>query len=382
MRVRRASSPDCQAASRFLCHPARRAIPQTMDCRRGSFDARRIALVKPSALGDVVQTLPALAALRERFPAAHISWIVNSTYASLLDPISILDEVIPFDRAASAKSLLGGTAYLWRFLRELRERRFDFVIDLQGLLRTGVFSLATGARRRWGLRTAREGSRLAYTRILDDSSGSPAAVDRYWKVAEALGVGSSPKRFPLGISLAERAQARDLTDGLPRPWIAIQPGARWETKRWPSASFSSAVQAAIDRVGGSAIVLGGKDEIPVASEAADRIRGPVRNLAGKTSLRILAALLEQCDAMLTNDTGPMHLAAAVGTPVTAVFTCTSPLKAGPFGPGHRIVQTEVVCRESYVRKCPKMVCMDDVTTDRVAAELVRTLAEASTRRSA
>jgi ADP-heptose:LPS heptosyltransferase len=129
--------------------------------RTPPFNARRIALIKPSALGDVVQTLPVLAALRERFPAARISWIVNKAYASLLQPISLLDAVIPFDRAASTQSLSGGSSYFWRFLCELRRHRFDFVVDLQGLLRSGAFSLAKGAHRRWGLQSAREGSRFA-----------------------------------------------------------------------------------------------------------------------------------------------------------------------------------------------------------------------------
>jgi len=336
-----------------------------------SFDARRIAIVKPSALGDVVQSLPILAAMRNRFPKARISWVVNAAYAPLLQPISLLDEVIAFDRGAATRSAVRGAVYVGRFLNLLREKRFDFVVDLQGLLRTGAFTLATGAHRRWGLASAREGSRFACNRVIDDVSGSQGAVDRYWRIAEALGVGESPKQFPLEISAAERNEALTALAGLPRPWIAVQPGARWSTKRWPAASFAAAMQSTIDRVGGSAVVLGSKDELDVATDAAARIRGPVRLLAGKTSLRLLAAVLEHCDATLTNDTGPMHLSAAVGTPTTAVFTCTSPSRAGPFGEGHQIVQTNVACRESYLRRCDSMKCMTEVTEDCVAEALIR-----------
>jgi heptosyltransferase I len=343
--------------------------------RTPPFTARRIALIKPSALGDVVQTLPVLAALRERFPNAAISWVVNKSYAPLLEPISLLDEVIPFDRAASSTTVTGGVQYFWTFFRELRRRRFDFVLDLQGLLRSGAFTLATAAHRRWGLQSAREGSRLAYNFLLDDVTGSQAAVDRYWLAAEALGVGHLPKKFPLEISEVERNAAASLLSGLPRPWIAVQPGARWETKRWPTASFAATTQTAVDRFGGSAIILGGKDEVSAAEETADRLRATVRVLAGQTSLRILAAILEQCDVLLTNDTGPMHLAAAVGTPTTAVFTCTSPHRAGPFGSGHRVVQTSVACRESYIKTCPKMICMTDLTPEKVSPALAAILEE-------
>jgi heptosyltransferase-1 len=345
------------------------------------FEARRIAIVKPSALGDVVQSLPLLAALRSRFPAARISWIVHSAYAPLLRPISLLDDVIEFDRKAAAASPLHGSAYVWKFLRRLRRERFDFVIDLQGLLRTGTFTLATAAHRRWGLRSAREGSRFAYNRVIDDLSGPQGAVNRYWRVAEALGVGDLPKEFPLEISQEERREALQLLDSLPRPWIAVQPGARWMTKRWPAASFAAAMQATIDRVGGSAVVLGSSDERDVASETAQSIRAPKLLLAGKTSLRLLAAVLESCDAMLTNDTGPMHLAAAVGTPTTAVFTCTSPSRAGPFGEGHEIVQTNVACRESYIRRCDSMACMSEVTPSVVGEALIRCLERNVNRRT-
>lgn len=341
--------------------------------RTPSFTARRIALIKPSALGDVVQTLPVLAALRERFPSAAISWIVNQSYAPLLEPISLLDEVIPFDRAASTRTLTDGARYFWNFFRQLRRRRFDFVLDLQGLLRSGAFTLSTAAHRRWGLQSAREGSRFAYNFVLDDVTGSQAAVDRYWRAAEALGVGHLPKRFPLEITEAERAAAASLLSGLPRPWIAVQPGARWETKRWPTASFAATTQTAVDRFGGSAIILGGKDELATAEETADRLRAPVRLLAGRTSLRSLAAILEQCDVLLTNDTGPMHLAAAVGTPTTAIFTCTSPNRAGPFGSIHRVVQTSVSCRESYIKTCPNMICMTDLTPAKVSPALAAIL---------
>jgi lipopolysaccharide heptosyltransferase I len=325
--------------------------------------AARICLIKPSAMGDIVQSLPVLAALRRRFPRAHIAWLVNRSFASLVRPIPILDETIEFDRDAAVKEKWAGVRTFAAFARELRARRFDLAIDLQGLLRSGLLTLATCATKRIGLRSAREGSGLCYTETVDDLSGSPAAVDRYWKVAEALGVGRLAKEFPFGITRAEEAAAEDLLGGLPRPIMGLLPGARWETKRWPAERFAEAANAAVALRPGSVVVLGSPDEIEIADRTAQLLRPPARNLAGKTTLRTLAAALARCELLLTNDSGPMHLAAALGVRTAALFTCTSPERAGPFGAGHSIVQTTVSCRGSYLKKCDRMVCMDQLTTD-------------------
>src|SRR5262249_19002049 len=147
---------------------------------------RRIALIKPSALGDIVHALPVLSALRSRFPAAHISWIVNRSYASLLDGHPDLDAVVAFDRHAARRNALAGAWEFTRFLRELWRQRFDLVLDLQGLLRTGVMALATGAPRRVGLAKAREGARWFYTDVVPAPDlNAMHAVDRYWQMALA-----------------------------------------------------------------------------------------------------------------------------------------------------------------------------------------------------
>src|SRR5438105_337776 len=149
----------------------------------------RIVLIKPSALGDIVHSLPVLTALRQRFPAAHIAWVVNKSYEPLLRGHPDLDETIAFDRNA-LRAGLGDTVLTYlRFLARLSNRRFDLAIDLQGLFRTGAMTWASGAPRRMGLSSAREGAAHAYTdciRVPD--AENLHAVDRYWLVAEALGV--------------------------------------------------------------------------------------------------------------------------------------------------------------------------------------------------
>lgn len=333
--------------------------------------ARRVVLVKPSALGDVVHSLPVLYALRQRFPDARLAWIVNQTYAPLLENLAVLDEIIEFDRNV----LSGGLRGMWRFaafLSRLRRCRFDLAIDLQGLLRTGLMVQATAAPVRVGLGSTREGASWFYTHILPVPSMNMHAVDRYWLVAEALGVGSTPKRFCLPIAETERQWTDRLLHPLSRPWIMASLGTRWETKRWPAAHFVGLLRRTMQHFGGTAIFVGGGDEQRWSQEAAAAV-SPSLDLTGRTSLKQLAALLARADLMLGNDSGPLHLAAAYGRPTVAPFTCTSPERTGPYGQPLAAVATRVDCAASYLKRCRRMVCMDELTPDRLWPAVTATL---------
>jgi len=204
------------------------------------YPASRIVLIKPSALGDIVQALPVLAALRRRYPDAHVTWLVNRTYEPLLRGHPALDEVLPFDRGATRHGLWKATVGYARFLRDFRARRFDLVIDLQWLLRSGLFTAASGAARRVGLSSAREGAVWFYTDVVRVADFSALhAVDRYWLVAEALGAGDGPIEFPLPVREPERLWAEEALGDCPRPWLAFGVGSRWVTKRWPPEHFAA-----------------------------------------------------------------------------------------------------------------------------------------------
>src|SRR5438105_10972343 len=165
---------------------------------------RRVALIKPSALGDIMHSLPVLTALRQRFPEARITWVVNRVYEPLLRNHPDLDATLPFDRRLLRTGWLAGAWAFTQLLGQLRRQDFDLAIDLQGLLRTGLMSLATGARRRLGLASAREGARWFYTDIVNDRIGPTHALDRYWRVAEALGAGAGDEEFRLPLDEASR----------------------------------------------------------------------------------------------------------------------------------------------------------------------------------
>jgi heptosyltransferase-1 len=355
-----------------------------------TLDARRIAVIKPSALGDVVQALPLLPALRKRFPGSWIAWVIQRELQDLVAGHPDLDAVLAVDRRPKWSTACA-------FLRQLREQRFDLVFDLQGLLRSAVMTWATGARWRVGLETAREGAGYAANLTVPDSGKHVPAHARYWRVAEALGVGDLPRQALVQVSVQDQRVAAEWLRGLPRPIFAVQWGAKWETKRWPLEQMVEVLTQAGRTWGGSAVFVGGPGERLVCDAATTTlsIRQPhcgVLNLAGQTTLKQLAALLTQVDVVVSNDSGPLHLAAELGTPVLGIFTCTSPQRSGPPGPQHEFVTTAVSCAATYHKSCPHLgdrhlACHRELSTARVWQGLLRQverhgLANSSIRRAA
>lgn len=338
------------------------------------YTARRIALLKPSALGDIVHSLPVLSALRRRFPDASITWVVNRAYEPLLAGHPDLNATLPFDRGVSRKGWFTAAAAHSRFALALRRQRFDLVVDLQGLLRSGLMTRATGAARRVGLSTAREGASLFYTDMIDVPGGLQGmhAVDRYWHVATALGVGDGPRVFRLHVRDDARWSAAAALRGSQRPWMIFGVGSRWQTKRWRPAHFAALARKAQATFGGTVIFVGTADEAALAEEVRQGLRGPSLDLSGRTTLPELTAVLARCDVMVANDTGPLHLAAALGRPVVAPYTCTKVRCTGPYGSGGA-VETTVWCAGSELKRCPRMECMDELTADRLWPPLAKVL---------
>ncbi|MFH5805271.1 glycosyltransferase family 9 protein [Alienimonas sp. DA493] len=337
--------------------------------------AARVCVIKPSALGDVVQAMPLLRVLRRRFPRAEITWVIASGLSDLVHPHPLVDRVIRFERR-------GGWRDWRRLLGELRVARFDLVFDLQGLARTGLMTAATGAPVRIGLESAREGASLAVHRTIPDSGRRMPAHARYWRVAEELGLGEQDRSTPIAVSRSDAAFAASV---LPagRLKMALVPGAKWVTKRWPPEKFARLAVTAFRKTGALPVVVGAPDEVDLCGEVMRTLLrlapgcGAI-NLAGGTTLRQLAAVLAGCDLAVSNDTGPMHLAAAVGTPVVGIFTCTDPIRSGPPGPRHELVQTAVACAGSYKKQCPiagagRCACLEDVQVAAVWEATIRCL---------
>lgn len=345
-----------------------------------TYPAERIALLKLSSLGDIIHSLPVLSALRRRYPHAHITYIVNQAYAPLLEGHRDLDEILSFDRRASHRGW-GSAVRTWAgFLHDLRQRQFDLVIDLQGLLRSAVMTAATGAKRRVGLSTAREGATWTYTDVVTVGDFHALhAVDRCWLIAEAFAIGDLPKEFHIPIPDEARCWADRITHEYPRPWLMLAPGARWMTKRWLPEHFAALLHR-VDKVfGGTVFLVGGSEEKATAKLFLREFSGSARDLTGRTTLPRLAALLERADVMLANDTGPLHLAAALRRPIVAPYTCTSVRLNGPYGNQGGAVETAVRCQGSYRKHCSHLKCMSELTPERLWPALAEVLQTWSSR---
>ncbi len=334
-----------------------------------SLRPERVCLIKPSSLGDVVHAFPMLASLRRHWPEARISWVINRGLRSLVDGHPDLDEVIPFDRD-QIKLRPGAVGPIGKFLLDLRSRRFDLAIDLQGLFRSGVMTLATGASVRVGLSSSREGAWLFTNRRVNTSGPEVHAVDRLLKVAEAFGADISSPSGSVAYSDADLRWVDRELERLPRPWVALNVGARWLTKRWPPEHFAEVARRAQGRLGAGLILVGAPEDRPLVDLLSANLDphclAPL-DLCGRTTLPQLAALASRVDLFVSNDTGPLHLAAASGARSVGIYTCTSPTRTGPYGPKSVAVQSCVWCAPSYRKTCDRMECMSELSPDRVWA---------------
>lgn len=347
---------------------------------------QRILIVKPSSLGDVVHALPVLHGLRQRYPDAHLAWLVTPPFDALIRNHPDLDEVILFDRRGYGRMAYSPAAVLRfvRFIRELRRRRFDLVIDLQGLFRSGFLARATAAPTRLGHADARELAPLFYTHRLPRRPADTHAVDRNYAVAAMLGFADVPIRFDLALTDAERARADEmLTQAAPGsgPLIAIVPGARWETKRWPPEKFAQLLKAIAERRLGRCVLLGAPDERDVCARVAKAGSDTDRaNLAGRTTMRELAALIGRCDIVICHDSAPLHLAVALDRRMLCITGPTNPHRTGPWRRPESVCRVPLDCSPCYYRRltqCPHdHRCMGDLTVDHVLKRLEAALATA------
>lgn len=311
-----------------------------------------------------MHALPVLAALRDAFPKAHLAWLVKRQWAGLLERAEGLDAIFSMD-----PRLMGWLAVV----PQLRAARFDLVIDLQGLFRSGAMAWMTGCTNRVGFANGREGSPLLYSSRVPVPAGEMHAVDRYLLAARAVGAHvNGPPEFRLSPPARDREEIVRLLErhGLQagEPWIAINVSARWPTKRWPVESFAM-VGDRLQREGlGPVVLIGGPDDRTQTEAVASRMQRAPINVTGETSPGLLPALLASASVLLTNDSGPMHIAAAVGTPVVALFGPTSPIRTGPYGRTHRVLRADIPCSPCFSRVCRNPVslaCLTVITPEAV-----------------
>jgi heptosyltransferase-1 len=353
----------------------------------------RILIIKLSALGDVIHTIPVLHKLRHRYPSARIDWLTSPPIAELLRPHPAISSIIEIGR---------NDWLLPRRWSALTAQRYDLVVDMHGQLRTAFLTLATKApvrigfdrprakvwkassrilprqARRHAWKGAREGSWLAYTHHMPVPTLEVHAVDRYLRVGTMLGCDSGPADFSLAIAPAARSRMRELLDRhrLGEKLFTIAPGTIWETKHWRAEGFADAARHFMAQ-GFSVALMGSAREVAACDAVANAAPGVV-SFAGQTSLPELAALIERSTICLTNDSGPMHLAVALARPVVSIFGPTDPIWIGPYGRPHAVLQAKLPCSPCYLRALSRCAhdhaCMQQVSAGTVIERMERELA--------
>lgn len=321
---------------------------------------KKILIIKPSSLGDIIHSLPFLNAMKDAFPKTEIHWIIARGLEGLLENHPMVNRlwVIRKDQWKNFKNIRDTVTEFRGLFRELRDESYDMVIDLQGLLRSGLLTYATNAPIRIGFKEAREGSRLFYTHEIEGGR-EIHAVDRYLKIASAIGSEIEEVNFPMPlIKESEKVQRlkRELGE-----YAVIVPGARWKAKRWHSERFGILASMLYIKT----VIVGSASDVRVAEEIKTKSGGKVLSMAGDTDIKELISIIRNAKYVISNDSGPMHIAAAFGIPVIAIFGPTNPVKTGPYGSNHVIVKSDISCAPCYKRNCKDMGCMDDISVEMV-----------------
>lgn len=336
-----------------------------MDVLKLKKPPRKILIIKPSSLGDVVHSLPFLNALRDSFPKAEIHWIIARGLEGLLEGHPMINKlwIINKDDWKRIKGVGTTIKELRSLFKSLKAEKYDIVIDLQGLLRSGILGKATGTSVRIGFKEAREGSRIFYTHTVKGGK-DVHAVDRYLEIAKFLGCDISDIKFPFPLSFNSQlsSSSSGLSFQLPEKYAVIVPGARWETKRWHPERFGELASM----LSVKSIIVGGKSDADIADIVVRNSDGNTISAAGKTTLKELIEIIRNARFVVTNDSGPMHIAAALNVLVFAIFGPTNPLRTGPYGKSHVIIKKGLECSPCYKKKCRTVQCMEMISVREVA----------------
>jgi heptosyltransferase-1 len=340
---------------------------------------KRILFVRLSSLGDLILTLPTLKAIKDRYPRAHIAWLVQEAFQEVLSGNPYLDEIIPVDLlsvtdkyATPLKCLQGGTRFfhnLGRAFRIFRERRFDVVLEFQALFKSGVFAFLNRGAERYGFKNARELSHLFLTHPLFVRDKSRHAVENYLQFARYFGCSPETVEFPLsippedmhyieGILRGEGIKPGDLT-------VFVSATARWRSKFWEQGAFARLGDELVRRYGAKLVFSG----LPSEAEYLQGIKAMMHEdaliMAGRTTIKQFFALIQHSHLYVGVDSGAMHAAAAFGIPVVALFGPSDPRWIGPYGQEQGIVRVDLSCSPCNRRDCPDKSCMLKISTEMV-----------------
>jgi lipopolysaccharide heptosyltransferase I len=338
----------------------------------------KILFIKLSAIGDVVQTLPALEAIKKRHPDSEITWVVEEAAAGILEGHPLIDRLLVSRRRAWFRMLrdplkaVKGVRDIIRFVRALRSVCYDIAIDFQGLSKSGMLIGLAHAARKIGFDRTRELSYLFLNERLPPYDIEQHALERYLDVARHLGANAPSSSCALPIEREVSAVERKI-EGMHlrgRPLVVVNPVARWKTKLWRERNFAELADRLVKEKKAMVIFTGSPEDRAVNERIIAMMSETAMNWAGETTLKELAALASLSALFITTDTGPMHLAAAAGSKVLALFGPTAPWRTGPYGPSHIVVRTGIACSPCFKRKCGIGVrCMEGITVEEVMKQI-------------
>jgi heptosyltransferase I len=375
-----------------------------------SAEFARILLIKPSALGDVLHTIPVLVKLRARYPRARIDWLITPENAEIVRCHPALSDVVLFARRDFSKRGRRWRAMLefLDLLKQIRRAKYDLVIDMHGQMRSAFFALISGARVRIGFdrpikrtltisakhdlknvpshgwRGAREGSWIAYTHRIPIPTLDVHAIDRYLWVGDLLGFDDNPPDLTIHLSPETVRNVERLLKEkgveASQPLVVLVPGTIWETKHWTIEGFAGVARHFL-RDGFAVALAGTKRDQPRCRQIAAAAPGTC-DLSGKTTPADLAALIRRAEVAVTNDSGSMHVAASLGRPMVSVFGPTNPVHIGPYERPESVVRVDLPCSPCNYRRlsqCPfGHACMKQVTSAMVVERVRKILSTAKT----
>jgi len=343
----------------------------------------RVLIIKLSSIGDVVQTLPALRALRTALDRrgaqggqrAEIDWLVEEPSSSVLKGNPLIDNVFIINKKGWTRDSRANI----RTARQLAARRYDLVMDFQGLFKSAVWCVAARGKRVIGFANSRELSTLALSEKAPAYDPDRHAVLRYLDLVKAAFdeapytvAEESDVDFPLYVGDEDLDRIKELlrtlglkAEGSKNPFFIIVPRSRWKKKLWNDDKFIKLGKIITEKYGLEALIVGAKSDKAAGETIKKGIGARAHNLAGKIDLTGLSALMRLARFCLTLDSGPMHIAVAAGIPVVALFGPTAPWRTGPIGKGHVVVRKGLECSPCFRKKCDDPRCMSEITVEEV-----------------
>jgi lipopolysaccharide heptosyltransferase II len=336
-----------------------------MRTQRPRFDPKRILIILHGSIGDVTRALPLANCLRKGFPRARLAWSIEPASLPVIQGHASVDELIVFDRPRGWKAF-------WPFLAEVRAGKFDLVLDLQRHFKSGIVSAWSGAPQRLGFHRAdtKELNWVFNNLHIDSCGDTISKLDHYLAFAAYLGIPTEPIEWGLALSADELAAVDRHLASVGKRFAVLFVGSRWQSKQWFASQIAHSAEILRGEHQVDVLLLGGKEDLELAREAMALAEAPIVDLVGRTSLREAIGIIERATVALGPDTGLMHIAAAVQTPVVSLWGATSPARTGPFANEHLVLQGIAPCVPCYRRRCHiGRVCLQSITATDIAEKI-------------